>query len=337
MGKVKKAGRLVILGLMVLAAGVVAQDPVSAMKRGNAAFDNENYDLAIKEYTEVIRLYPDAVGAYTKRGLSYICTNNDDNAIADGSQVIRMAPDNSNGYSVRGCAYYKKGDYNKAIKDFEKCLQLDPDNSDAKKWIALAREKAGTGGGSSSAPKPSGSGSSAPSGGTFVDSRDGKTYKKVKIGNQVWMAENLNYASSGSKCYGNNSANCNKYGRLYDWNTAKGACPAGWHLPSDNEWGTLVDYVGGKDFAGRKLKSTSGWDDNGNGTDNLGFSALPGGYGGPGGGFLGVGYDVWLWSATEYDASKAWSRQMNYGMESVYRGNNNVKTYLYPVRCVQDR
>jgi len=116
---------------------------------------------------------------------------------------------------------------------------------------------------------------------TFVDSRGGKKYKMVKIGNQTWMAENLDYAASGSKCYNNDPANCNKYGRLYDWNTAKSACPSGWHLPSKAEWEALLEAVGGEATAGTKLKAKSGWDTRKDyyipGTDNYGFSALPGG------------------------------------------------------------
>jgi len=81
---------------------------------------------------------------------------------------------------------------------------------------------------------------------TFTDPRDGKVYRTVKIGNQVWMAENLNYDAPGSKCYNNNPANAEKYGRLYDWETAKKVCPAGWHLPSNDEWKVLVDFVGGE-------------------------------------------------------------------------------------------
>jgi uncharacterized protein (TIGR02145 family) len=109
----------------------------------------------------------------------------------------------------------------------------------------------------------------------FIDKRDGKTYKTVKIGNQVWMAENLAYNAQGSVCYDNDPANEAKYGRLYDWETAKKSCPEGWHLPSDEEWQMLIDFVG--EDAGKKLKAKSGWADNGNGTDKHGFTALPGG------------------------------------------------------------
>jgi len=113
--------------------------------------------------------------------------------------------------------------------------------------------------------------------GSFTDSRDKKTYKTVKIGEQTWMAENLNYNASGSTCYGNKPANCDKYGRLYEWKTAKKICPAGWHLPTKEEWDILIATVGGKETAGKFLKATSGWNKNGNGTDKFGFAAMPGG------------------------------------------------------------
>ncbi|MDR2694074.1 MAG: fibrobacter succinogenes major paralogous domain-containing protein, partial [Chitinispirillales bacterium] len=114
--------------------------------------------------------------------------------------------------------------------------------------------------------------------GTFTDSRDGKTYNTVKIGKQTWMAENLNYGtSSGSWCYNDRDSYCKKYGRLYEWETAKKTCPSGWHLPSRQEWEALVTYAGGYEAAGKRLKSTIGWNDSGSGTDDYGFSALPGG------------------------------------------------------------
>jgi len=122
--------------------------------------------------------------------------------------------------------------------------------------------------------------------GTFTDGRDGKTYKTVRIGGYAWMAENLNYQTdSGSWCYRNNADNCKKYGRLYDWETAMAACPAGWRLSSDADWGWLKAMADGGEYkgtAGKRLKSKSGWNKqnngrDGNGTDDFGFSALPGG------------------------------------------------------------
>ena len=124
---------------------------------------------------------------------------------------------------------------------------------------------------------------------TMKDPRDNKTYKTVKIGDQVWMAENLNYNSCFSYCYGeepsymqnSNPGLCNKYGRLYKWEAATEACPGGWHLPSKDEFETLIQTVGGSDNAGIKLKSVDGWKFEKKetvGTDDYGFTTLPGGY-----------------------------------------------------------
>ncbi len=132
---------------------------------------------------------------------------------------------------------------------------------------------------------------------TYTDPRDGQTYRTVKIGDQVWMAENLNYEAKGSRCYGNDPANAKKYGRLYNRKTAMKVCPPGWHLPSDKEWDVLIEFVGGKEVAGKNLKSKSGWNNyegiNGNGKDTYGFSALPGGKSGNLSPSLGADLD-WL-------------------------------------------
>jgi len=181
----------------------------------------------------------------------------------------------------------------------------------------------------------------------LTDSRDGKKYKVVKIGNQTWMAENLNYNASGSKCYDNQESNCQKYGRLYDWNTAKTACPKGWHLPSNEEWDKLYRFADGTSgtgspydskTAGRFLKATSGWNSGGNGTDKYGFSALPGGYGYSNGTFYDVGtYGRW-WSSSKNSSDDAYFRdivlQIKVTAPKVTLGNG--KSRLYSVRCLQD-
>jgi len=175
---------------------------------------------------------------------------------------------------------------------------------------------------------------------TFVDTRDGKTYRKVTVGTQTWMAKNLNYdvpRTTADVCYFDWAKHCATYGRLYDWNTAKRACPAGWHLPSRNEWDTLVDYCGGRPTAGTKLKSSTGWD----GTDDYGFSALPGGSGYKTSNsiysiFSAVGSNGNWWSATEADDSDAWYMNMEshdgYATDKTQHGNSN----LLSVRCIKD-
>jgi uncharacterized protein (TIGR02145 family) len=112
-------------------------------------------------------------------------------------------------------------------------------------------------------------------------------------------------------------------------------CPSGWHLPSNAEWDILVNYAGGSSTAGRKLKAASGWSNNGNGTDEYGFSALPGGNGDSYGNFSNVGYDGLWWSATEDDASYAYSRYMNYDLDHV-GCNHYRKSYKRSLRCLQD-
>jgi len=174
----------------------------------------------------------------------------------------------------------------------------------------------------------------------FIDSRDGKKYKIAAMGSQTWMAENLSY-SGGGNCYGDNPANCAKYGRLYTWSAALSACPAGWHLASDADWTQLVKYVGSS--AGKKLKTKSGWHwegQSGNGTDNYGFSALPGGacYCDDGDRYCqcnSMGGGGFWWSAAGINASSAWRRMMGYGIADVLR-NSNDKTDMHSVRCVRD-
>ena len=190
-------------------------------------------------------------------------------------------------------------------------------------------------------------------------SYEGQSYKTIKIGTQTWMAENLNYNASGSRCYGDNTGGdsqnrCGTYGRLYNWATAmdlpescnsgscssqiknphQGICPADWHLPSDAEWDVLSSYVqsnsGCRSCDARLLKAKSG-----NGTDDYGFSALPGGYGGSSGGFDFVGNFGFWWSATKYDASLAYERDMGLSNSKVGRDYMNM-SFLFSVRCVQD-
>jgi uncharacterized protein (TIGR02145 family) len=194
------------------------------------------------------------------------------------------------------------------------------------------------------------SSSSVPSSGGYTGSYGslsygGQTYKTVVIGSQRWMAENLNYnpGTGNSACYSNQSSNCSTYGRLYDWATANTVCPSGWHLPSNDDWDRLfryVDNVSGSGLydsptAGRYLKATSGWYNNGNGTDQYGFSALPGGGGNSDGSFNNVGDDGNWWGASENYSDNAYNRNMHYGYEDALWGSS-IKSYLFSVRCLQD-
>jgi uncharacterized protein (TIGR02145 family) len=149
-----------------------------------------------------------------------------------------------------------------------------------------------------------------------------KPMEEVRIGDQIWMTQNLNVDKfrngdpipeaktpeeweKASKnrdpawCYlDNDPANGEKYGKLYNWyavDDRRGLAPEGWYIPLDDEWTTLVDYLGGEDEAGVKMKSANGWDDGGNGTNESGFSGLPGGI---------MGFESsngWWWSCTKYE------------------------------------
>jgi uncharacterized protein (TIGR02145 family) len=172
-------------------------------------------------------------------------------------------------------------------------------------------------------------------------SYSGKTYKTVNIGTQTWFAENLDYdpGTGNSACYDNQASNCAIYGRLYDWSTAMDVCPSGWHLPSRAEWEVMITYIGGASTDGTKLKATSGWFSNGivnhNGTDEFGFSALPGGGRYAADYFHNVGSSGNWWSASESesDIGGAYSRGMDGNFAS---WNGYSKGFLFSVRCVQD-
>jgi uncharacterized protein (TIGR02145 family) len=186
--------------------------------------------------------------------------------------------------------------------------------------------------------------------GTFTDTRDNQDYKWVKIGNQIWMAENLNYKTAyGSWCYDDKESNCNIYGRLYNWETAKQVCPDGWHLPTDEEWKELERYLGmsekenekkgirGTDEGG-KLKETglTHWmAPNTDATNESGFTALPGGYHLASGAFHSIGsYGLW-WSSSESNAKNAWRRLLSFDYSTVLR-NDLSKEFGFSVRCVRD-
>ena len=180
---------------------------------------------------------------------------------------------------------------------------------------------------------------------SFEDTRDGTRYKTVKIGNQIWMAENLNIVTKDRKCYNNEPSNCEKYGGLYDWETAKWVCPDGWHLPSTEEWVSLENFAGGDRTARTKLKAKSGWNNpdsdfalierdtlpeiSSNGTDDYGFSALPGGFGESelDTDFDDVGNCGYWWTTTGFGY---------FGACTVLHFFKDNMPYWFSVRCLRD-
>jgi len=190
---------------------------------------------------------------------------------------------------------------------------------------------------------------------------DGEAYSAVLIGDQTWMARNLNYNANGSVCYDNEPSNCTTYGHLYNWATAmnlsadcnastcankvkdkhQGICPEGWHIPSNEEWNTLKMVIGGSSTAGIKLKAKSGWDDyegkSGNGTNDYGFSALPGGAGYSLGDFTQKKLLGYWWGSTEKDATYAWQWFADFRIDSANIYSENTKSLRCSVRCLKDQ
>jgi uncharacterized protein (TIGR02145 family) len=205
---------------------------------------------------------------------------------------------------------------------------------------------------------------------TKLTDAEGNLYNTILIGTKLWMAENLRTTrlndntlipeitgntewvgtSSPAYCwYDNNSSFKSTYGALYNWysvNTGK-LCPAGWHVPTDQEFSALEVTLGmGADQSeiwgwrgtdhGLKMKNTTGWDNNGNGSNSSGFTALPGGYryGTDGQFFLQTTITYW-WTSSEHDADRGWYRRLDSSSDQVYRASTSKKGGKY-IRCVKD-
>ena len=203
--------------------------------------------------------------------------------------------------------------------------------------------------------------------GSFVDSRDGQVYKTVKISNQVWMAQNLNYADSvktpslkgRSWCYGDQSEKCKVAGRLYTWSAAidsvqlatrdcgyghecaipsvvQGICPEGWHLPNKSELFTLSATAESNGSGGSALKSQIGWYNNSRNTDTYGFSAIPVGYRSHTGKYLEAGGYMHFWADDEEDAESSYATSLTYTLNSIRILYSNNKNDGLSVRCIKN-
>jgi uncharacterized protein (TIGR02145 family) len=197
---------------------------------------------------------------------------------------------------------------------------------------------------------------------------EGQTYHGIMIGEQCWMKENLNYETGTSWCYGDNPANCEQFGRLYNWNTimngedgtaampsgVRGICPEGWHIPSDLEWQVLEGTVDSKSEpysgiwynlayrgydVGLNLKSVTGWEENngnsGGGTDAFGFTILPGGFKNWEAEYHGIAQEMCFWTCTDNTEEDALLRQLSYSEDRTAR-YYALKTSGFYLRCVKD-
>ena len=175
----------------------------------------------------------------------------------------------------------------------------------------------------------------------LTDPRDGRQYKTVTIGDQTWMAENLDFVTdAGSWVYDNDATKSAVYGRLYSWPVAVEACPPGWSLPSDMDWHTLTKYLGDLAVAGGKMKETgaANWHSpNIDATNESGFSALPGGYYFDGHYYdLGKSASFWSSTASGNEDEYVWHRFLFHSIAAVYRYRYNFEKYGYSVRCISD-
>lgn len=202
--------------------------------------------------------------------------------------------------------------------------------------------------------------------GPTITDADGNTYKSIRIGDQIWMAENLKTTkyrdgtaipyvtdkatwaelTTGAYCYFSNStSNGSVYGGLYNFYAVvdnRGLCPSGWHVPSDSEWSTLRDYLGGEDVAGGRLKETGTdhWNEPNIGADNsTGFAALAGSWRGESGSYYyNVGRSAYWWTSTEVDPDNAWNYNINYNSASLnsHYGTYHRKKAGHSIRCIKD-
>jgi uncharacterized protein (TIGR02145 family) len=203
--------------------------------------------------------------------------------------------------------------------------------------------------------------------GIFKDCRDIIEYNWVRIGEQIWMAENLAYLPNVSPSisvsdtipvyhvYEYEGTNVNVarsnelylyYGALYNWEAAKTACPAGWKLPEDDDWKVLEKHLGMTESdadstgwrksgdVGKKMKSLKGWLGEGNGDNSSGFNALPAGCRYANGGFTAIGWYAHFWSSTEYDSLDTWRRLLMGGRNGISR-QNQPKREALSVRCIK--
>ncbi len=195
---------------------------------------------------------------------------------------------------------------------------------------------------------------------------DGHTYKTAKIGAQTWMIENLNVShfrngdsipelreaggANGWKFAARmnkagwffnhaDTNNLNKYGKIYNGFAvadARGLAPVGWHVATDAEWATLIEYLGGANSAGTKMKTTSAWDSSGNGNNQSSFSGLPGGFRADDGSFDPLGIEGMWWSSTEAPQFNfRWCYTLIYNKASIERSNHKNGCGM-SVRCVKD-
>jgi len=356
---------------------VIELDPSDVEAYGGAAYaylKEKEHDQAIEYYKKAVELnFPGTCRYYNNMGIAHFFKRDNSKAAEYFKMAIELWPKCASPYNNMGEISFYEKDYDKTIEYCQKAIELDSTLAESyyylgeafykkgdKKKGAEYRKKSDEMGYVYESPEAKKVPLESPSEKLkkkFTDSRDGKTYKYVQIGKQTWMSENLNHKAENSWCYNDNDLNCGKYGRIYDWASATKVCPSGWHLPSKEEWETLIDFAGGKENASEKLKAQSGWDRvkvwnekkklkevwKGNGSDDFGFSALPGGArisslsGGKPAYYDDFGTLGSWWTATEYEEGGAWRIVMDLSYDNAVTLDAKNKNVLgFSVRCVKN-
>ncbi|OWV02368.1 hypothetical protein B7994_03975 [Fibrobacter sp. UWR2] len=169
---------------------------------------------------------------------------------------------------------------------------------------------------------------------SILDSRNGMNYRTVKIGSQTWMAENLNYATETSLCYDHDVVNCAKFGRLYEWPDVDTVCPAGWKLPSKEDFDILLEAVGGAEIAGKMLRSSSGWYRE-DGLDAVSFTVLPAGDCDDYNGFMDIYDGTSFWTSSDDEFGKVLILGISdYSDVAVWQNGTRSGTW-FPIRCLK--
>jgi uncharacterized protein (TIGR02145 family) len=310
--------------------------------------DSQSYDYCIMgrqcyknfrgDCTALIALYGSNGGWSNSCPSSYICTNYQSGIECQGRSNCGASGYNPETQFCSNFKVYEKCN-GKTYSSPEKYVCCNGETYDIEKYICVNGALALLCGSSTYDPK-----TQYCSNGVVKNDRygtltyNGQTYKTVGIGTQNWMAENLNYNAEDSECL-NLQASCNTYGRLYNRETAMAVCPSGWHLPSIEEWDTLINFVGDA----KKLMATSGWNDyhglSGSGTDEYGFSALPVCSASSCPGSDGSSC-VW-WTSSIRMCGATYTCSHNYAYVSISdsgfeRGETTNNSRGYSVRCLQD-
>ncbi|MFZ4591403.1 MAG: FISUMP domain-containing protein [Ignavibacteria bacterium] len=303
----------------------------------------QDYSIAILDFTKAIELNPNYSEAYNNRGMAYAQFLEDSNrAIFDINKAIEIDSNYGDAYYNRGLVYYDSGDVIKAGEDLKKAYSLGIKQAKGLLDKYFKSNKIGEGDNNS-----------------IVPSVEKNIYNSVKIGKQEWMSENLNVEhyrngdiipqvqdkykwtnlSTGAWCYYNNDTENNKtFGKLYNWNAVndpRGLAPEGWHIPSDDEWTELVNFLGGIEKAGNKLKAIAFRERVYKGaTNESGFSALLVGYRLDYGDFFSVGNNCEFWTTSEEDNNNARFIALN-SIDAYVGRSTSYKDNGLSVRCVK--